>query len=563
MKLILSNQRMVIQGGVLKMAKFKVLVTGNISPVGIKMLEEDEDINLVYKPGLKGEELYKEIEDADAILTRSSTAIDKKVIDSAKRLRVIARAGVGVDNIDIEYASKRGIIVLNAPTGNTIAATELTMGVMLALLRKIPHAHFSVVNGKWDRKRFMGTQLYGKTLLIIGLGRIGSQVAIRAKSFGMRVIAYDPYIKEEKAISLGVELKDDLLMALSEADVITVHTPLTSETKGMISARELKAAKKGAFVINCARGGIIEETALVEAIRSGYISGAALDVYTKEPLPPDHPLRADDIKDRIIFTPHIGANTHEAQKTVAKIIVKNLIAALKGQPYENAVNLPFLEHTLSSEEKLYLDLCRKLGRIAAEIIQGRLQNIKVTLAGKLFLEKEQPISFDIPYRYKAYTVSVLKGIFETYQGPEITYMSAPLVAQERNIFVEESLKESGVVYKNFVGLNVKSSKDELTLKATITEDNKQRVVSFNKYHIEFIPSGVILIFANHDRPGVIGKVGSLLGELNINIANFTLGRVNGGGVAMGVMQLDSPISDEDMRKIRDLDDIIWAKCIRL
>ncbi len=543
--------------------RHRVLVTGQISEEGLKVLRSDPDLELVVRPGLKGEELLREIASADAIVTRSETAVGKELMEAAPRLKVIGRAGVGVDNIDLQEASRRGIVVVNAPMGNTIAAVELTMALMLSLLRKVPWARESVLKGEWDRKRFMGVQLYGKTLMVVGLGRIGSRVAARARAFGMNVLAYDPYVKRDKAESVGARLVDDLLLGLSQADVLTVHTPLTAETRGMIGRRELRAMKRGSFVVNCARGGVIDELALVEAIKAGHIAGAALDVYCEEPLPLDSPLRDPEVAEKVLFTPHIGANTFEAQDMVAVICCKNVLHALKGLPCENAVNLPFCEESLSERERAFLRLARAMGHIGAGLLEGRLQRIRVSMKGPLFAEEDVAPSFEMPYRYRSYTVAALKGAMEVFGGPEVSLMSAPVLAEERGLSVEELTEERGSVFVNTLEISLMAEREELSVVGTVTEDMRERVISIGGYYIEFVPKGHLLFFLNRDRPGVIGRVGTLMGDNDINIANFALGRKNGGGLAMAVVQLDSPLPRALVEKISAMDDIIWARQVEL
>ena len=349
------------------MKKYKILVTDNIAQEGLNILLDDKAVEIDIKTGIKNEELKEIVGQYDAIITRSGTSITASLIKNPGKLKIIGRAGVGVDNINIEAASKKGIIVLNAPTGNTLAATELTMGIMLAAARKIPLANDSLKKGKWDRKKFMGVELYNKTLGIVGLGRIGSNVAIRAKSFGMKVIAYDPYIKQSKADSLGVTLYDKLEDLLKEVDVITFHTPLTSKTKNMITTKEITFMKDNVIFVNCARGGIVSEADLYEALKSGKVFAAGVDVFVEEPPEKNKLLELENA----FATPHIGANTMEGQEAVSVIIAEQVLNALHGRPYQNAVNIPFLKSQLPEHLCLYYDLTEKMGKLAAQIAQGR------------------------------------------------------------------------------------------------------------------------------------------------------------------------------------------------
>ena len=326
---------------------WKVLVTESIHEEGLAILRQAPDVHLVQKTGLSQEELHAELRDTDALLTRSGTGIDVPLLEAAPILKVVGRAGVGVDNVDLPEASRRGVVVINAPTGNTLSAAEQTLALMLGIIRRTPQANASMRRGEWDRKRFMGHQLNGKRMLILGLGRIGTQVALRGRAFGMEVTAYDPYVSPAKAESLKVQLLPDLADALATADVITLHVPLTEETRGMLDDRLVRTIKRGAYLINCARGGLVDEEACAAALREGRLAGAAFDVYSAEPPGLEHPLLAEDLADRIVLTPHLGANTYEAQSAVARIAATNLLAALRGEPYEHAVNLPFMEQRLT------------------------------------------------------------------------------------------------------------------------------------------------------------------------------------------------------------------------
>ena len=541
------------------MTEMKVLVTDTVSEAGISLLRKEKDLQVEVRLGLSREELLEAVADADGMLTRSGTPLDGEVLGAAKKLRAVARAGVGVDNIDLAAASRRGIVVINAPTGNTLAATEHTLAMMLSLVRKVPQAWNSVASGEWKRSRFMGMQLSGKRLLVIGLGRIGTQVALRCRAFGMEVSAYDPYISKEKADRAGVRLLDDLSGALSLADVLTLHVPLTAETRRLLDGRLLKACNRGAFLVNCARGGLVDEEAVADGVRSGLLAGAAFDVFDGEPVRTDHPFLAPDIREKVILTPHIGANTEEAQSAVAVIAASNLAAALLGRPYEHAVNLPFSEQLLSDGRRAYLSLARKMGYLAAHLLREPVKEIRVTLRGPLFSKGDDPICFEVPYHYSPFTVAGLKGMLEVSHGPEVNYMSAPLLATDKGIAVEESRGEGGT-YKNLleVTISAEGSREGVTAAGTVTEEGRQRVVNLNGYWIEFVPEGTVLLFSNHDRPGVIGKVGTILGEAGSNIANFALGRKNGSGLAVGALQIDNDIPLKVIETFKADADLLWA-----
>jgi len=538
--------------------KWKVLVAETVGEAGLQMLRDAPDIDLIEEVGMSRDELLKKLPEMDAVLTRSGTKMDEEALNVAVKLRVVARAGVGVDNVNVPIASRKGVVVINAPTGNTLAAAELTMALMLGLVRKVPQAFGSLRSGEWDRKRFSGHQLSGKKVLVLGLGRIGAAVAQRCRAFGMDVIAYDPYTPKKKAESLGIPMREDLADALSIADVVTIHMPLTSDTTNLIDEKMLKAFKKGAYLINCARGGIVDEKAAADAVRDGRLSGIAFDVYTAEPLCEGHPFLAKDIEDRIVITPHLGASTEEAQTEVAKIAAENMIAALRGEPYEHAVNLPFLEQKLNKAQKAFLQLSRKMGILGAKLAEtecGAVQSCHIMLRGDMFSEDEP-----MPNRLCAYSIAVLKGLFEVSRGPEVSYMLAPLLAKDSGLTVEESIGDPKT-YKNTVEITLDAEKCKVSLIGTITEEGRMRIVKVNEYWLDFVPNGKLILFQNHDRPGVIGKIGNILGEAKINIANFALGRKDNSGLALGALEIDSDIDESIRKKLEKSGDMLWLTLI--
>lgn len=541
---------------------WKVLVSDHIHESGVRILSSDPDIQVENRPSITKEELLEVIGDFHGLVTRSGTPMDRDVLSRADNLQVVARAGVGVDNIDLLEASKKGVVVINAPTGNTLAAAEHTMAMMLSLIRHIPQAFSSLSEGSWKRSVFNGIQLHGKKLLIIGLGRIGSQVAIRCRSFGMEISAYDPYVSAKRAERLGVTLLDDLRGALAMADIVTLHVPLTEETSNMISEMEIRSCRKGTLLVNCARGGLVNEKACADALREGHLGGAAFDVYSQEPPSGDHPLMAGDLKDKIVLTPHLGANTREAQSAVSRIAVENLIAALKNKPYEHAVNLPFLDHLLRDGEREYLSLARKTSVIAMNLLRGRLDSVRVVMKGPVFNMEEERMCFELPYHYSPFTIAALKGVLEVRHGDEVSYMLAPLLADEKGIEIEEVRGESSA-YRNLFEICLKGEREEISVRSTVTEEGKQRIISINGYAVEFIPEGLVMIFNNHDRPGVIGRIGMTLGNAGSNIASFTLGRKNGSGLALGVLLIDNEIPDEMMEDLERDADMLWAVRIDL
>jgi len=538
----------------------KVLITDSIDQEGIDLLSSEDGIEVEVDHSLKGDKLAGTIQDYHALITRSGTSVTSSIIENAQNLQVIGRAGVGVDNVDIEAASRRGIIVMNAPTGNTLAATEHTMAMMLAAVRKLPYAHNSLESGTWDRKKFMGIQLYKRTLGIVGLGRIGSEVAKRARAFDMHLVSYDPYIKREKAEKLGVELLDDLDDLLARSDIITFHVPLTDETTGMIEGEHFGRMKDQVVLINCSRGGVIDEDSLTGALKGGKVFMAALDVFSQEPLPKDSSLFGIE---KLIVTPHLGANTEEAQKNVSVIIAQQVINVLKGQSYENAVNLPYVRGRLSPELQAYFDLSSRIGRLLSQVAKGRIEEVQITLVGPLFAEDIAEKVFDSPFRYQPFTFAVLKGLLEVNLQDGVSFVSAPYHAKEREISIVEAKAERVKNYSDMITVKVTTDLGSNTVGGTVFADLKGRVVSIDQFLVDMVAEGTFLFFTNQDRPGVIGKVGTLLGENRINVAGFYLGRESYQGSALGVVALDSRLPEVVLEEIRSLEEILDAREIVL
>ena len=540
------------------MKQFKVLVTDNIAQEGVNILERDGTIDVDIKVGIKNAELKEIIGNYDAIVTRSGTTVTEDLIENPGRLKIIGRAGVGVDNIDIEAASKKGIIVMNAPTGNTLAATELTMGIMLSAARKIPLANDSLKSGKWDRKKFMGVELHNKVLGIVGLGRIGSNVAIRARAFGMRVIAYDPYIKKSKAECVGVMLYDTLTDLLKEVDIVTFHTPLTTQTKNMITAKEMAVMKDNVIFVNCARGGIVNETDLYDGLASGKILAAGVDVFEKEPPQNNKLLELENV----IATPHIGANTKEGQKAVSVIIAEQVVSALQGKPYLNGINIPFMESLLPEHVQLYFNLVEKMGKLAAQIVKGRPEEIKVIMVGKNFEEDLCERKFDVPFSYQPFTIGALKGFLDVGLRESVTFINAPYIAKDRGIVVAEVKTDQLDKFNDLILLTVKTDVEEISIGGTVFADKLGRIVLLNRFHLDIVPEGTFLQFRIIDRPGIIGKVGTIFGNHGINIAAFGVSRpVSGEEVAF--VSVDSPIGPDVRDEILAIDGMIEAKVLHL
>lgn len=545
------------------MQKFDVLITDSIAEEGIEILKNASNINYEIKAGIKNEDLKPILGNYDAVITRSGTNVDADLLENTGKLKIIGRAGVGLDNVDIEAASKKGLIVMNAPTGNTLAATELTMGMILAACRKIPMADQSVKASEWNRKKFMGIQLYDKVLGIVGMGRIGGNVASRCKAFGMKIMVFDPYIKESRAETIGVTLCDTLDEVLKEADVLTFHTPLTPETQGMMGKAQFDMMKDGSVLVNCARGGLVNEDALYDAVKSGKLFCAATDVFSSEP-----PAASGNkllTLENIILTPHIGANTHEGQKGVAVIICEQIVNALNGKAYANAVNIPYMKSQLPEDMQRYFELAQSMGRMAAQMSAGRPEEMRFTMVGKRFAENFGERTFDSPFNFQPFTIAALKGFLEVRLQETVSFINSPYLAKDRNMHVMESKTDHYAKFNDLLVLTVKTvDGGELLIGGTVFPDQKGRITFIDKYNLDLNAQGNYLYFRNNDRPGIVGKVGTVLGENNVNIANFELARVdNKGSEAVSFVLVDDPITQEVIAQLMKIDGIIEAKPIKL
>ena len=526
----------------------KVLIADAVSQRGVDELCRDGAIETVVKTGLSEEELIHLISGFSALVVRSQTKVTADILNAGAKLRVVGRAGVGVDNVDVETATRRGIIVLNAPGGNTISTAEHAFSLLLSAARKIPQADANVRSKNWDKKNFEGVELYNKTLGVIGMGRIGSELSRRAIAFGMRVVAYDPYLSATRARSLQVELVDELDDLLTSADFISLHTPLTAETRHILDAARLQRTKRGVRIINCARGGLIDENALLKALQDGHVAAAALDVFETEPLPADSPLRGAL---NLVLTPHLGASTAEAQESVGIEIAHSIRAALLEGTIRNAVNMPSLDAKTLAIIGPHLRFGEKLGRFLSQLASKRVETLNINYSGKV---NEVDTT--------AITRSILKGFLQIAGGSEVNEVNAPSFAKTLGLEVSESRLSAPGDYTDMLELSAAGEGKTVSVGGAFFGVTP-RIISINSRPVEARPHGVVLVLENTDRPGMVGRVGTLLGGHGVNIATMSLSRNQAGGTAFTVLNLDTAPSEELLREIRASDDIHSAQVIQL
>jgi len=526
----------------------KVLVADSISQRGIEELGRDNALIVEVETGLDEAQLCALIGDFSGLVVRSQTKVTADVLNAAPALRAVGRAGVGVDNIDVETATRRGVLVLNAPGGNTISTAEHAFSLLLAAARKIPQADAIVRSGKWDRKNLEGVELHDKTLGIIGMGRIGSELSRRAIAFGMRVLAYDPYLSATRARSLQVGLMEDLDDLLVAADFLTIHTPLTSETHHLLNAERLQKTKRGVRVINCARGGLIDEAALIDALGSGQVAAAALDVFETEPLPLNSPLRDAP---NLVLTPHLGASTAEAQESVGIEIAQSLRAALLEGTIRNSVNMPNLDAKTLSLIAPHIHFGEKLGRFLSQLAPNRVDRLNINYSGKV---NEVDTA--------AITRAVLKGFLRKAGGAEVNEVNAPAFAETIGIKISETRLSAAGDYTDLLEISATGEGKEIAVAGAFFGATP-RIVSVNNRPVEARPSGVVLVLENTDRPGIVGRIGTLLGEHGVNIATMSLSRNEAGGTALTVLNLDTAPDAELLSALRASEDIHSAQVVEL
>lgn len=526
----------------------KVLVSDDFSPQGLEILRSAPGIEVDVKTGLTPEQLRGIIGEYDGLVVRSATKVTADIIEAASRLKVIGRAGVGVDNIDVAAASKKGIVVMNTPGGNSMAAAEHTIALMFAVARSIPQAASTMWQKRWEKKRFLGMELFGKTLGVIGLGNIGSIVADRGLGLKMRVIAYDPYVAPEIASQKGIEMVplDDLF---ARADIITVHVPKTKETENLIDAKAIEKMKDGVILINCARGGIINEEALAEACRRGKVRAAAVDVFTKEPTPPDHPLLE---LENVVCTPHLGAATAEAQENVAIDIAKQIVAYLTEGTITNAVNVHSVDAQILATLGPFLNLGQRMGGFFAQTCPFPLKDLIIEYQGEVTEHNVTPISS-----------AILVGILRSYMGEQVNDVNAPFIAKERGIAFKEMKTTEAADFTSLITLKAKADGKAHQVAGTLFGKKEPRLVAVNEYVVEAVPEGTILLVDTLDRPGVIGNIGATLGKREINIGNMQFGRDRVGGKSLCILHLDSIPSQEILDELANLPYVNSVKLIQL
>jgi D-3-phosphoglycerate dehydrogenase len=525
----------------------KVLVSDPLSKKGLEILDKAKEIEYDLKPGLSLEELKKIISEYDAIIIRSETKLKAEIIEAADRLKVIGRAGIGLDNVDLRAATKKGIVVMNTPQENAIAAAEHTIAMMLSISRKIPQATATMRAGKWEKRKFVGVELYGKTLGLIGIGVIGTIVADRARGLKMKAIGYDPYLSKEVAEKKGVELvsMDELL---NKSDFISVHTPLTDETRNLIDKNSFRKMRSGVILVNCARGGIVNEKDLYEAIKEGKVAGAALDVFEKEPAIGNPLLELEEV----ICTPHLGASTGEAQENVSIAIAQQIVDYFILGEARNAVNMPAVSPDILPFLRPYLRLGEKLGSFLAQICNYAIEEVLIEYHGEV-----------VEFGTKPITISVMKGLLTPFLGETVNFVNAQVMAKERGMRITESTRAKAEDFASLIAITTRSKMEENYIAGALFGRKELRIVRLNDFLIEAIPEGHILLVNNDDRPGVIGNIGTALGSRNINIATMQFGRDQMGGNAISLLHLDVPLPPGMLGEILRLPNIISVRRIEL
>lgn len=524
----------------------KVLISDKMDPRCVEILLENDGVEVDVNTGLDTDELKEIIGDYEALIVRSSTQVTGDLLAAAKKLKVVGRAGAGVDNIDLEAATRSGVIVMNTPGGNSVSTAEHSFAMLMALARNIPQGTASLKAGLWERSKLTGVELRGKTLGVLGLGKVGSEVALRANAFGMKVLSYDPVVSREVAESFGAKLADpDEIYAA--ADFITVHLPLIEQTRHMISDAQIAVCKDGVFLINCARGGILDEAAVLRGLEAGKVGGVALDVFEEEP-PTNNALVAHE---RVISTPHLGASTREAQESVALQVASQIGDVLMGRVIRNAINAPSVEPEVYAKMRPYLDLAERLGKLQAQLSEGRLERLTVEYHG------------DVTYPTSLMTAAVLQGIMSTVSDEPVNAINAPFFAQQRGVRVDELRSSEHEDFASLITVVYQTDKGQRLLAGTLFGKSDPRLVRLDEYTFDALPKDDMLFYINKDIPGIIGHIGSVMGDHQVNIAQMSCGRHEVGGSALTILNVDGPIPQAVLDDILSRDYISWAKSASL
>ncbi|MCC6543421.1 MAG: phosphoglycerate dehydrogenase [Nitrospirae bacterium] len=525
----------------------RVLVSDSISDKGVEILR-NAGLTVDVKTKLSPSELINIIGEYEGLVVRSATKVTSDVVNAAKKLKVVGRAGAGLDNIDVPASTKKGVVVMNTPGGNTVTTAEHAIAMLLSLVRLIPQATASTKGGKWEKNKFTGQEFFNKTLGIVGMGRVGGHVAKLGQGLLMNVLAFDPYLTQENAQKMGVELAS-LDEIYSRSDFITIHTPLTAETKNLISTEAINKMKDGVLIVNCARGGIVDETALYDGLKSNKIGGAAFDVFVQEPVDAQNPLLS---LDNFVCTPHLGASTTEAQENVALAIAEQIVDYLTKGVIRNAANFPSVSPDVLPKLQPYIALAEKLGAFQASISEGAIEKVSIEYRGKVAELSTAPL-----------TIAALKGLLTPILEDSVNYVNAPIIAQERGIGVEESKNRDAGDYISLITIKVKTNTGLNEARGALFSRRDPRIIEINGYPLEVVPEGYMIVLSNVDKPGVVGNIGSILGQQNINIARMQFGRDVPGGKVLSVISIDSPVSPELLAQMQKLPNVLSVKQIKL
>jgi len=525
----------------------KVLISDNLSPRGVEILKA-AGLEVDARSKTPVEEIEKIIGGFDALIIRSATKVTADLLERATRLKVVGRAGSGLDNVDIPAATKKGVVVMNTPGGNTVTTAEHSIGMLFAVARNIPQAYASMKAGKWEKKKYEGVELFDKTLGVIGLGAIGGVVAGRCVGLGMKVLAYDPFISPEKAKALGVEIAD-LPTIWSRADFITIHSPKNKDTANLVNRETIALMKDGVRIVNCARGGIVNEQDLYDALVSGKVAAAAFDVFEKEP-PDAHPLLG---LENFIATPHLGASTREAQENVATAVAEQVVDYLVAGTVRNAVNVPSVPGDQIPTLSPFINLAERMGLFLAQLVEGGLTQVAVEYSGEVANLKLEPV-----------TLAAMKGLLTPVLEENVNYVNAPIIAKDRGIEVKVTQSSDTGEFTNLITIRVRTGKNrEMRVSGTLNSRKEPRIVQVDEFPMETVPEGEMLVLMNNDKPGVIGGIGMLMGQNGINIARMQFGRETAGGRAMSIVSVDTPVGEEVLTKVRKLPNVLTVKVVRI